>query len=114
MPELTEADFKRAIRHSVRRRLMKGVVESGKDIADLRRYLGMTQEEFATAAKISVWTLRGWEQDRRHPEGPALALLRDRSAAPADLSRSPHGVLGVGRRAPVRKRTRGSRRPCRS
>jgi putative transcriptional regulator len=35
----------------------------------------MTQEQFATAARISVWTLRGGEQGRRHPEGPALALL---------------------------------------
>ncbi len=25
---------------------------------------------------ISVHTLRNWEQDRRTPEGPALALLR--------------------------------------
>lgn len=25
---------------------------------------------------ISVHTLRNWEQGRRHPEGPAIALLR--------------------------------------
>jgi putative transcriptional regulator len=25
---------------------------------------------------ISVHTLRNWEQGRRHPDGPALALLR--------------------------------------
>ena len=31
---------------------------------------------FADALGISVHTLRNWEQGRRHPEGPALALLR--------------------------------------
>lgn len=31
---------------------------------------------FAEALGISVHTLRNWEQDRRTPEGPALALLR--------------------------------------
>jgi DNA-binding transcriptional regulator YiaG len=25
---------------------------------------------------ISVHTLRDWEQERRHPEGPSIALLR--------------------------------------
>jgi putative transcriptional regulator len=29
-----------------------------------------------TALGISVHTLRNWEQDRRKPDGPALALLR--------------------------------------
>ena len=36
----------------------------------------MTQAQFAQALGISVHTLRNWEQDRRTPEGPALALLR--------------------------------------
>jgi putative transcriptional regulator len=42
----------------------------------LRRFVGLTQVEFAKAMGISVHTLRNWEQDRRVPEGPALALLR--------------------------------------
>jgi DNA-binding transcriptional regulator YiaG len=37
---------------------------------------GMTQAEFAQAIGISVHTLRNWEQGRRKPEGPAVALLR--------------------------------------
>jgi len=32
--------------------------------------------QFAKALAISVHTLRNWEQGRRTPEGPALALLR--------------------------------------
>ncbi len=74
--ELSEADFKRAIRHTVRTRIMNGHIEGGKGIIALRAFIGLTQEGFAAALGISVHTLRNWEQDRRKPEGPALALLR--------------------------------------
>jgi putative transcriptional regulator len=76
IPELTDQDFARAIPARVRKRLMLGQLESGEDIAALRRFVGLTQEQFAQAMSISVHTLRNWEQDRRHPEGPAIALLR--------------------------------------
>ena len=54
---------------------MKGELQPG-DVAALRRFVGLTQEDFAVALGISVHTLRNWEQGRRYPEGPALALLR--------------------------------------
>jgi len=76
IPELTEKDFARAISASVRKRLMRGEIESGDDIVALRKFVGLTQEKFAQALGISVHTLRNWEQGRRYPEGPALALLR--------------------------------------
>jgi putative transcriptional regulator len=55
---------------------MAGHVESGADVTALRRFIGLTQEQFAAAMGISVHTLRNWEQGRRHPDGPAIALLR--------------------------------------
>jgi putative transcriptional regulator len=73
--ELTRADFARALRRSQRERIMRGELQPG-DVAALRRFIGMTQAKFAEALGISVHTLRNWEQDRRSPEGPALALLR--------------------------------------
>lgn len=76
IPELSDAQFARAIPARLRRRLMAGQFESGKDIAALRRFVGLTQAAFARAMGISVHTLRNWEQGRRHPEGPAIALLR--------------------------------------
>ncbi|HEX5758092.1 MAG TPA: helix-turn-helix domain-containing protein [Thermoanaerobaculia bacterium] len=76
IPELTEQDFARAIPARVRRRLMLGKFESGQDVAALRRFVGLTQAQFARAMGISVHTLRNWEQGRRRPEGPAIALLR--------------------------------------
>ncbi len=42
----------------------------------LRRFVGLSQTKFARAMGISVHTLRNWEQGRRHPDGPAIALLR--------------------------------------
>lgn len=76
IPELTDEQFSQAIPASVRKRLMLGQFESGEDIAAVRRFVGLTQVEFARAMSISVHTLRNWEQGRRHPEGPAVALLR--------------------------------------
>lgn len=76
IPELTAKDFARAIPARLRKRLMLGQFESGDDVAALRRFVGLTQAQFAQAMGISVHTLRNWEQGRRHPDGPAIALLR--------------------------------------
>jgi len=74
--ELTDEQLHRAIPARLRKRLMQGCFESGEDIVALRKFVGLTQEEFAQAIEISVHTLRNWEQGRRKPEGPAVALLR--------------------------------------
>jgi len=74
--ELKASDFARAITRSQRRRLTAGRFESGDDVVALRRFVGLSQATFARALGISVHTLRNWEQGRRTPEGPALALLR--------------------------------------
>lgn len=76
IPELTEQDLGRGLKRSQRRRIMQGKIESGDDVVALRRFVGLTQAAFAEALGISVHTLRNWEQGRRSPEGPALALLR--------------------------------------
>ncbi len=76
IPELTEEQLARAIPSRVRRRLMAGQIESGDDVAALRRFVGLSQSQFAKAMGISVHTLRNWEQGRRRPEGPAIGLLR--------------------------------------
>lgn len=74
--ELTAADLDRAIPRRVRERLGRGDFRAGEDVVTLRRFTGLTQSTFAVALGISVHTLRNWEQGRRRPEGPALALLR--------------------------------------
>jgi DNA-binding transcriptional regulator YiaG len=76
IPGLTERQLARAISARQRRRLLAGKFESGEDVAALRRFVGLTQPQFARAMGISMHTLRNWEQGRRKPEGPAIALLR--------------------------------------
>ncbi|OHD77133.1 MAG: transcriptional regulator [Spirochaetes bacterium RIFOXYC1_FULL_54_7] len=46
------------------------------DIRTIREQSNKTQLEFAYMIGVSVATLRNWEQGRRTPEGPALALLK--------------------------------------
>ena len=76
IPELTESQIEQALPKSLRDRFVRGKFESGRDVALLRAFVGLTQGEFATAMGISVHTLRNWEQGRRRPEGPAVSLLR--------------------------------------
>ncbi len=64
-----------------------------EDIKAIRLRLGKSQTEFALMIGVSVATLRNWEQGRRMPEGPAMALLmvaaRNPRAVAAALTRRP-------------------------
>ena len=91
-PELTERQFASALPATLRRRLMRGQFESGADVAALRRFVGLSQIQFAAAVGISVHTLRNWEQNRRRPEGPALALLRIAARHPRVIRESTESV----------------------
>ena len=73
--ELTREELNRALTRAQRKRIIAGKLEPG-DVAALRRFICLTQEQFAEALGISVHTLRNWEQDRVNPDGPGLALLR--------------------------------------
>ena len=42
----------------------------------IRMKLNMSQSDFAGLMGVSVRTLQDWEQGRREPQGPAVALLR--------------------------------------
>ena len=43
---------------------------------EIRSKLKLTQSAFAALLGVSMRTLQDWEQGRRHPQGPAIALLR--------------------------------------
>jgi len=62
------------------------------DVKAIRNRLGKSQAEFSLMIGVSIATLRNWEQGRRTPEGPALALLRVVSAAPRTVSRALRGA----------------------
>ena len=52
------------------------------DVRAVRERTQLTQAEFATAICVSIKTLQNWEQRRRMPTGPAVALLRILDTAP--------------------------------
>jgi len=62
------------------------------DVKAVRTKLRKSQTEFALLIGVSVGTLRNWEQGRRVPEGPALALLRV-------AARNPRAVIAALRGA---------------
>lgn len=46
------------------------------EVKAVREKTSLSQSEFARLIGVSVKTLQNWEQDRRRPTGPAVALLR--------------------------------------
>jgi putative transcriptional regulator len=56
--------------------LEKAVMMEPIDVKAIRAKLGMSQPKFARAFSLNLASLRDWEQQRRVPRGPALALLR--------------------------------------
>ena len=60
------------------------------DVKAIRKKTGLSQPKFAAVFKIPVGTLRGWEQGRRQPEGPAIALLHIIDKDPETAVRALH------------------------
>ena len=52
------------------------------EIKEIREKTGLSQSSFALLIGVSKRTLENWEQGRRHPTGPAKALLRILNADP--------------------------------
>lgn len=45
------------------------------DVKAIREELGLSQQAFASAYRIPLATLKGWEQGRRQPDATASAYL---------------------------------------
>lgn len=56
-------------------------------VRDLRRRLGLTQDEFARRYHLPVGTVRDWEQGRSMPDAPARAFLQAIAKEPDLLAR---------------------------
>jgi putative transcriptional regulator len=65
------------------------------DVKAVRVKLGASQTEFALMIGVSVATLQNWEQGRRTPDGPALALLRVAAKNPKAVAEALHGRRGA-------------------
>lgn len=65
-------------------------VMAAPDAKAVREQIGLSQSEFAKLMRVSVKTLQNWEQHRRHPTGPAAALLQIMAKAPDVAMKSLH------------------------
>jgi putative transcriptional regulator len=65
------------------------------DVKAVRAKLGASQTEFALMIGVSVATFQNWEQGRRTPDGPALALLRVAAKNPKAVAEALHGKRGA-------------------
>lgn len=61
------------------------------EVKAIREQTGLSQSRFAMLIGVSKRTLENWEQGRRHPTGPAKALLRIVAANPEQAIRALHG-----------------------
>ena len=57
-------------------------------LTNIRKKLHVSQAKFAYLIGVSVDTLQNWEQGRRIPEGPALALLKVAESNPKALMKA--------------------------
>jgi len=58
-----------------------------KDVKGIRKRLKLSQDQFSKLLGISIWTLRNWEQGKRHPEGAAVTVLKLAEKEPEALLR---------------------------
>ena len=79
------------------RKIHAGKMKSGRiyrfnpiTVTNIRKKLHKSQTEFAYIIGVSVDTLQNWEQGRRVPEGPALALLKIVEANPEVVMKALH------------------------
>lgn len=78
--------------------LIKGQSKAGRvtvfaepEVKVIRAKTGLSQSRFANLLGVSKRTLENWEQGRRHPTGPARALLKIVEADPEYALKTLHG-----------------------
>lgn len=64
------------------------VVLTPAEIKSIRAGVGMSQSEFAKAFRLSLDTLKGWEQGKRRPDAAAANFLRMIKADPKFVRRT--------------------------
>ena len=79
------------------RKIHKGKLKPGRifkfnpvAVKNIRKKLHVSQSKFAHMIGVSIDTLQNWEQGRRNPEGPALALLKVAETDPETVMKALH------------------------
>jgi putative transcriptional regulator len=68
------------------------IIIRSSGVRRIRERTSLSQSDFAHLIGVSVKTLQNWEQDRRHPRGPAAALLSIIEHDPALAVKAIHRV----------------------
>jgi len=68
----------------------EGVLWKITILKNIRKKLHVSQSKFAYMIGVSIDTLQNWEQGRRNPEGPALALLKVAETDPETVMKALH------------------------
>jgi len=63
------------------------ILKEPASVREIRTRLKLSQSEFASLMGVSVRTIQDWEQGRRRPRGPAVALLRIAEQEPEVFAR---------------------------
>jgi transcriptional regulator with XRE-family HTH domain len=79
--------------------------ELGKRVGELRRSLGLTQEELAARSGLPIYSIRNWEQGQRTPGVVAVYQLAKALGLPMERF-----VEGLEGEAPRAKKARGRKR----
>ena len=74
--------------HRGQRKPVRRFEVAASKVQIVREKAGLSQAQFAKLLNVSVKTLQNWEQSRRHPTGPAKALLRIVEREPAAALRA--------------------------
>lgn len=75
------------IRRGERQPSREFFVDAAK-VKEVRAITRLSQAQFAAVLQVDVGTLRNWEQGRRHPTGPAKAILRAIQVDPGNVLRA--------------------------
>lgn len=95
---MKEKDFKKLLQGiDEMRAIMKGTLKPGRvfkfdpiEVKKIRIKFHQSQEQFANMIGVSIDTLQNWEQGRRRPAGPALALLKVAEKSPKAVLEALH------------------------
>ena len=61
------------------------------DVKNIRAKLNMSQGDFAKTFGINIKSLQNWEQERKHPSGASLVLLKVIDKNPNAVIQALHG-----------------------
>ena len=65
---------------------------SPPNVKAIREKMGLSQSQFAALMGVNLRTLQNWEQGRRTPNGPALALLKVAKSNPQSVIKALHAA----------------------